>query len=191
MYNQTMSALPENNTASAIAPESGIVQGFAPVARADARLLILGSMPGVISLQQQQYYAHPYNAFWWIMEQLFAIDRRLDYATRLEQLSVHQIALWDVVYRCRRDGSLDSNIAAQSVVANDFSSLFRHCPHIQRIYFNGQKAAALWRKHVARALKPDHELILQTLPSTSPAHASSSAAQQLVAWQIITTNFVE
>ena len=98
--------------------------GFDCVARADARILILGSMPGQASLQQSQYYAHPRNSFWYIMGELFAAGPELDYAQRLQVLLEQRVALWDVVHRCQRKGSLDADIEQQSVEANDFLTLF-------------------------------------------------------------------
>ena len=130
-----------------------LLQGFPPVAAPDARVLILGSMPGVASLEAAQYYAFQRNVFWKIMGDLFAAGPELDYLTRLRRLVGHHIALWDVIANCHRPGSLDSAIAEDRMVTNDFDSFFRQHPHIDHVYFNGQKAASLFSKKVIPGLE--------------------------------------
>jgi TDG/mug DNA glycosylase family protein len=158
-------------------------QGFTPVAGPDARLLILGSMPGVASLVAGQYYAFPRNAFWKIMGDLFTAGPELDYPTRLQKLVENRIALWDVIEACHRPGSLDSAISEAGMATNDFEGFFTRHPQITRICFNGQKAAGLFKKKVAPGLKDHYEYF--TLPSTSPAHAARSYAAKLEAWSVI------
>ena len=158
-------------------------QGFAPVARADARLLILGSMPGVASLNAAQYYAFPRNVFWKLMGDLLAVSPELDYPSRLQKLINHQIALWDVIEACHRPGSLDSAISEDGLATNDFNRFFTQHPNITHVYFNGQKAAGLFKKRVAPTLQGNYEFL--TLPSTSPAHAARSYQAKLEAWSVI------
>ena len=158
-------------------------QGFAPVARADARILILGSMPGVASLEASQYYAFPRNAFWTIMGDLFAAGPDMAYESRLQKLMSKRIALWDVIAVCHRPGSLDSAISKDGMVTNDFGGFFTQYADITKICFNGQKAAALFKKKVLPSLKGQYEYL--TLPSTSPAHAAKNYAAKLEAWTII------
>lgn len=158
-------------------------QGFPPVAREDARLLILGSMPGVASLEANQYYAFPRNAFWRIMGELFAAGPELDYAARLRKLMECRIALWDVIEACRRPGSLDSAISKDGMKTNDFAAFLERNADITHIYFNGQKAAGLFKKMVMPELTRAYEL--HTLPSTSPAYAARSYAAKLEAWSVI------
>jgi len=158
-------------------------QGFAPVARADARILILGSMPGVASLEAAQYYAFPRNVFWKIMGDLFAAGPHLDYPSRLQLLNENQIALWDVIRACARPGSLDSSILDEGMETNDFKCFFKQHPHINRVYFNGQKAAGLFKKRVAPGLTARFEY--HVLPSTSPANAANSYAAKLEAWSVL------
>lgn len=158
-------------------------QGFAPLACPDARILILGSMPGVASLDANQYYAFPRNAFWKIMGELFGAGPELSYPSRIEVLGSNQVALWDVIQVCHRPGSLDSNIAKDGMITNDFNGFFEQHPHIRQVYFNGQKAARLFEKRVLPDLKGNFECL--TLPSTSPANAASNYAIKLAAWSVI------
>lgn len=160
-------------------------QGFAPLAAHDADTLILGSMPGVASLEAQQYYAFERNAFWKIMGDLFGAGPQLDYRDRLEKLVKNRIALWDVIATCHRPGSLDSAIRESDLSTNDFSAFLQQYPEIHRICFNGQKAAHLFRKNVYPHLDGHYQYI--TLPSTSPAHASKTYAQKLDEWSVITS----
>jgi hypoxanthine-DNA glycosylase len=134
----------------------------------------------VKSLQEVQYYAHPRNGFWPIMAQLLEFDPALPYPQRLERLLQAGIALWDVVHRCHRPGSLDQNIAGSSVEANDFASFFRLHPQVSAIFFNGGTAEALFRRHVIKGGIPlPAGLKLQRLPSTSPANAGTRLEQKL------------
>jgi hypoxanthine-DNA glycosylase len=158
-------------------------QSFAPVARQDARILILGSMPGVASLNAAQYYAFPRNVFWKIMGELFAAKPELDYPTRLEKLMDNHIAMWDVIGTCHRPGSLDSAISNDGLMTNDFNSFFKQHQQITHVYFNGQKAGDLFRKKVMPSLNDDYDYTV--LPSTSPANAAKSYAAKLTAWSAI------
>ncbi|MDD5699501.1 MAG: DNA-deoxyinosine glycosylase [Victivallaceae bacterium] len=154
---------------------------FDAFARPDATRLILGSMPGVASLRRRQYYAHPHNCFWRIMGELLEFDYRRAYAERIEYLLEHRIALWDTAERCIRPGSMDSDI--KQVQPNDFEALFRKCPGIGKIFFNGQTAHRLFLKHCRQMRLPETELIV--LPSTSPANASIPYSKKLEVWRQI------
>jgi hypoxanthine-DNA glycosylase len=157
---------------------------LAPVWRADARILLLGSMPGQRSLQAQSYYAHPRNAFWVIVEALFEVPADSPYRQRLAGLVDAGVALWDVIGRCRRRGSLDQRIETGTVEPNDLAGLLRRCPQIERIGFNGAAAEAAFGRHVLPALEPRLAAIERVrLPSTSPAHAAMSRAAKIDAWR--------
>ncbi len=166
--------------------------GFPYVARADARILILGSMPSTASLAALQYYAHPRNAFWPIMGQLLGFDTPEPYSERLAHLQNHGVALWDVVHRCHRPGSLDASIRPNSVETNDFAAFLREHAHIRAVYFNGATAASLYRRHALPYLAgPWRELPCHTLPSTSPAHAARTFGEKLAAWRCILDHLQE
>src|SRR6185503_10411891 len=141
---------------------------FPPIARRDSRTLILGSLPGQRSLEMQQYYAHPYNAFWKLIQAIFdAGDGALPYTRREKILTSNRIALWDVLAAAKRPGSLDSSIEGASARANDFATFFRAHPRIRRVFFNGRKAEELYRRIVLPALGEDFSYIrYEGLPST-------------------------
>lgn len=164
------------------------LRSFPPISGSNATRLILGSMPGVASLQAQEYYAHPRNAFWPIMESLFGIPRTMPYAERTLALANAGIAVWDVLKHCRRNGSLDSAIETDSLVANDFRRFLQQHREIGHIFFNGGTARKLYDRHVLAGLPETMQQIPRiTLPSTSPANAGFSAHEKARAWQVITS----
>ena len=150
------------------------------------QILILGSLPSVASVGQQQYYAHPHNAFWRIMEALFVQGQSLTYAQRIELLKNHRIALWDVIASARREGSLDSAIEPDTVVPNDIIGLLNTFPSVHGIYLNGGSARALFKRHIAKQLPRALNVI--TLPSTSPANARMRFEEKLAKWRVIQQN---
>ena len=159
-------------------------QSFPLVSRHDARVLILGSMPGQISLQKQHYYAHPRNGFWSIMAEMLGFDASAPYASRLDILTQNKIALWDVLQCCFRPGSLDSAIDETSIVVNDFVTFFKAHPSVRAVFFNGAKAEQLFEKHVVPQLGDIQEAIfMMRLPSTSPANAQMSLSDKAQHWR--------
>lgn len=143
-------------------------------------------MPGVQSLEAGQYYAHPRNAFWPIMQSLAGIAGSLSYADRCQMLMDRSIALWDVLQGCIRPGSLDVHIQEDSIVSNDLGDFLTRHSSIQKIGFNGRKAAALYRKHVFPRLSSElQKMSTVQLPSTSPAHASLNREEKLHSWKIL------
>ena len=155
-------------------------QGFSPVACADARWLILGSLPGARSIAEQQYYAHPQNTFWRIMQELFGIEG--DYEARCAQLSANGIALWDVLHSSVRPGSMDADIQMSSAAVNDFAAFFSAHPDVTMVAFNGKKAEQLFTRFV----EPDLKIVnvrRVALPSTSPAYASMPFSGKLRLWR--------
>ena len=160
------------------------IHGFPPVANTAARILILGSMPGQASLEANQYYAHPRNAFWHIVSELVGVAPDAPYAARTRALKSAGIALWDVLQSCQRQGSLDAMIQAETQAINDFQKFFRSHRRITRIYFNGATAETIFKRHVLPALDK-FSASLTRLPSTSPAHAGMSFDEKLEAWRVI------
>jgi len=159
---------------------------FPAVATGKAKVLILGSMPGIRSLEKQQYYAHAQNSFWFIIEELLGIDRNQEYTQRIRQVKMHKLAIWDVLQACRRKGSLDSAIEKDSVVANDFGVFLKQHKQIKYIFFNGAKAEQEFNKHVLPMLAGEFSHVqYHRLPSTSPAHAAISRQEKLRQWQIV------
>jgi hypoxanthine-DNA glycosylase len=164
-------------------PADGMLRGLPPMLGAAPRVLILGSMPGAASLTAQAYYAHPRNAFWPLLGELIGLDPTAPYADRLAALSAAGLALWDVIGACRRSGSLDSAIDADSVIVNDVAGLVRRAPTIHTVITNGGLAARLYRRHLAARLPT---LTWHALPSTSPANARGGLTAKRQAWAPLT-----
>ncbi len=152
---------------------------FSPISAPDSNLLILGTMPGIKSLELNQYYGHNQNNFWKFLFTIFNEDFSNDYETKKALLLKNKVALWDVLQYCDRIGSLDS--AIKNEIANDFETFLKDHPNIKTILFNGQKAAAFFRKYVSI----DKKYHLITLPSTSPANAGKTFQSKLDEWKII------
>lgn len=170
---------------AARAPSLNALQGFPPISAPDARLLILGSMPGAASLAAGEYYAHPRNQFWPIICQLFHVPCTLPYLARTTLLTRNRIALWDVVAACSRPGSADAAIDPASIETNDFAAFFHVHPLISEVYFNGRTAEKLFRERVLPGLQQVDTLYLHGLPSTSPANARRSFTEKRDAWQVV------
>ncbi len=142
-------------------------------------------MPGQRSLQESQYYAHPRNAFWPIMGELFDAGFDRPYEERLSILTGHRIVLWDVLKSCRRPGSLDASIDDSSITVNDFAGLLHRHPGIRHVFLNGKKAATLFQRLVLPGLAAAGPLSCRPLPSTSPAYAAMPFEQKLERWRAV------
>jgi TDG/mug DNA glycosylase family protein len=143
-----------------------MVQGFPPVVGPSPRLLLLGTMPSVKSLQEQRYYAHPRNAFWPVLYALYGQAPPPDFDTRYAFARDHHIALWDVAQQCKRQGSSDA--AIREVVPNDIVGLLTRQPSIQAVGLNGGEALRLFDRLIRPALP--RPIPVLALPSTSPAY---------------------
>ncbi|GGP01598.1 DNA-deoxyinosine glycosylase [Cloacibacterium rupense] len=155
------------------------ISSFPPIINKDSKILILGSIPGVKSLEMQQYYAHPQNKFWKIICEIFNEDFTIDYTERIKILEKHYIALWDVIDSCERKGSLDSEIRNEE--ANKIEELLQNFPNIKAVFCNGQKS----HKNLIKILGKNFRLPIVVLPSTSPAYAGLSYFEKLKSWFII------
>lgn len=165
---------------AAIDATSKSAEGFPPIAGSDACILILGSLPGQRSIAEQQYYAHPQNVFWRIMEELLGINGGYD--DRCEQLVKNRIALWDVLHSSLRPGSMDANIRLHSARANDFGTFLSAHSEIRLIAFNGRKAEELFKKFAN--IEAAGEFIRRaSLPSTSSAYAALPFSDKLARWR--------
>lgn len=154
---------------------------FPPLVGSAPRVLILGSMPGIASLEAQRYYAHPRNAFWPIMAKLFDVEKDAPYEQRCQQLTEAGVAVWDVLKACHRPGSLDQHIDPNTIEANDFAGFLNEHTSITAVFFNGGKAEQIFRRSVLATLSSVPAL--EKLPSTSPAHAALNFEQKLEAWR--------
>lgn len=154
-------------------------QSFAPIIPSNPKILVLGSLPGDLSIAKDQYYAHPQNRFWKILFTLFEKEFSTDYLDRVELLKTNRIALWDVCASAIRPGSMDTAIT--EVIPNTIDQLLIENPTIRSIFFNGQKAQKLFEKYFVK----QQSLNYQTLPSTSPANAQFTFEKLLAHWQIV------
>lgn len=154
------------------------ISSFPPFIDNTSEILILGSIPGVKSLEKQQYYAHPQNKFWKIIFGLFNEKFTEDYVERINVLKKHHVAIWDVIDSCERKGSLDSEIRNEE--ANQIAELLEEYPNIKAIFCNGGKSY----KNVKKILREDFEIPVFLLPSTSPLH-TISFEKKLEEWKII------
>ena len=156
--------------------------GLPIVARHDARVLVLGTLPGVAALKQRQYYAHKQNSFWKIMGRLVGFSPDLPHERRLDLLKGRRIALWNVLSAAERKGSLDANINLPS--PNDFSPIFEAHHKLRHIFFNGQEAQTLFNRLVGTTLlQQASSLQSLVLPSTSPTHARMRVDEKLARWR--------
>ncbi len=154
------------------------INSFPPIVDEHSEILILGSVPGVKSLQMQQYYAFPQNQFWRIMFYLFDEEFTTNYDTRLGLLKNNKVALWDVIESCERKGSLDTEIKDE--IDNNIPELIQNHPNIKTIFCNGQKSY----KNLVKILGKNFKIPIVVLPSTSPLH-TVKFEEKLESWKVI------
>lgn len=154
-----------------------VLTGLPPLVSPATRVLILGSFPGVRSLQAQQYYGHPQNQFWKILQAIWPSSPdgicASSYEYRSNWLLERGLGVWDVYASCEREGSLDS--AIRNAVPNDIAAL--QLPQLQAIVHNGGESYKHAR-HTQTLGVPVYKL-----PSTSPANASWTFERKLAAWR--------
>ncbi|MEG2077514.1 DNA-deoxyinosine glycosylase [Chryseobacterium sp.] len=156
------------------------ISSFPPIIDQESKILILGSVPGVKSLEKQEYYGHPQNKFWKIIFELFEVDFTENYVEKIEILKKNKIAVWDAIDTCERKGSLDSEIRNEE--ANDIKNLLQTHPNIRAIFCNGGKSY----KNLKKILDKNSEIPAYLLPSTSPLH-TISFEKKLEEWKILKT----
>lgn len=145
-----------------------MINSFTPYINSETKILVLGTMPGIASLEKQEYYAHPRNHFWKIMYTLLSeipIDENFE--NKIKLLQNHHIGLWDVLENCERKGSLDVNIKNQK--ENDIESLLKKYPGIKKIVFNGKES----HKYFFKKFGQIKGITYYVMPSTSPANTMS------------------
>lgn len=154
-------------------------KSFKPSIDNNSTVLILGSMPGVKSLEEQQYYAHPQNRFWKVLGHICNDPElsKYDYDLKLKTLLTHNIALWDTIKSCKREGSLDSDI--QNETQNDLRGLLKKYPKIKTICLNGNKSYSAFKKYFPDLLE---KYTCRKMPSTSPANARYSLEKLIIEW---------
>ncbi|HEX2939036.1 MAG TPA: DNA-deoxyinosine glycosylase [Ruminiclostridium sp.] len=155
------------------------ISSFDPIYDESSKILILGTMPSVASLEAGMYYSHPRNAFWKILKDLTGDDPGTVNDEKRKFLLRHGIALWDTLSSCEREGSLDGNIKYEH--PNNVPKLVKLCPDISIIFLNGGAALKYYKRY--------HESIInlsfKILPSTSPANARGGYEKKLAAWHIV------
>ncbi|MCD8198621.1 MAG: DNA-deoxyinosine glycosylase [Phascolarctobacterium sp.] len=170
-------SLPENNVAVQVAG----CESFAPVAGKNSRVLILGSIPGRTSLAMQQYYAHPRNRFWKVLSLLFKEVVPENYEGKITFLEERNIALWDVISQCDREGSLDNNIKNEQ--PNDIAGLIKKLPKLRAVFCNGGKAGAAFKKYFEGNIPAGIKVYY--MHSTSPANAGMDLEALYNEWRIV------
>lgn len=156
-----------------------MLESFEPIVNQNTTFLVIGTMPGIASLDAQEYYAHPRNAFWRIIAELFNKGSDFtDYQSKKNCVLTHGIGIWDSLQFCRREGSLDSNITDEA--PNDFPSLLAQYPQIKKLLFNGQSAYKFFKKYHSGLLST---VPYEILPSTSPANAGKTFEAKLEIWR--------
>ena len=155
----------------------GVKLGLPPIARRDARLFVLGSLPGDASLAARRYYAHPTNQFWRLLGLGIGEELQpLEYEQRLQRLAERGVGLWDVIASASRRGSLDQ--AIREVEHNRIGHLLHDFPELRAIAFNGSTASAIGRRLIGA---PPPRILLIDLPSSSAAN-TRPFADKAVSW---------
>lgn len=166
-------------------PAAEKVSSFPPQVGAGCRVLVLGTVPSLRSLEMRQSYAHPHNLFWPFMGALYDAGPELPYAERIARLHAAGVGIWDVLKHCERPGSLDSSILAHSEVPNDIPALLDEFPSIRAVALNGTKARQVFERRIHPRIDERRRTSLEllALPSTSPANASIPRDRKLESWQ--------
>lgn len=158
--------------------ESSRITAFPPILPENAHTLILGSMPGGKSLELGRYYAHPQNQFWRFMGDIFGAAPSLPYEERVKILKSKNVAVWDVLQSCIRQGSMDADI--KNPIVNDFEAFYEKNPSIKLVVFDSLAAENLYKRLVLPSLS--HKVIYKRVPSPSPAHVRMKYEEKCALW---------
>ncbi|MCC5910767.1 MAG: DNA-deoxyinosine glycosylase, partial [Clostridiaceae bacterium] len=158
------------------------IQSLEPIIDKTAKVLILGSMPSVQSLRIMEYYGNPRNHFWTIMYSIFNLQAETDYARKIDFVKSKNIALWDVIHTCERQGSLDANIRNEA--PNNLELLLNKYTNIEAVFFNGTKAEKTFTRYFDLN---SFNVEFHRLPSTSPIPGKNikSLEEKIKSWSII------
>ena len=168
-----------------------IIHPLPPVWTPESKVLLLGTMPSPKSRELGFFYMHPQNRFWRVLPQVFGESLALPNKTPDTQAAIrerrdfllrHKLALLDVLASCQIEGAADSSIRQE--IPNDFSQILSESK-IRQVFFTGQTAAALWKKHCAALYEKDFNLTVHTLPSTSPANARFTLENLIEEYKIV------
>jgi hypoxanthine-DNA glycosylase len=155
-----------------------MLTSFPPIVNTETEILILGTMPGIISLEKQEYYAHKQNQFWKILFTVFANGTVPElFKEKCKVLQQNKIGLWDVLANCERKGSLDIHI--KNHTENDILGLLQEFPKINRILFNGKESQRYFMKKFGNITG----IVFYVMPSTSPAN-TVNFEEKLKLWRI-------
>ncbi len=162
-----------------------VAESFPPILPENPTILILGSMPGVKSLEAGEYYAHPQNLFWKIMGEALSFSPSVPYRERVCALENTGVALWDTLKFCERRGSLDSDIKTATEIPNDIGGLLAQNPSIRAVFFNGKKPEQVFKFHITPLMEKciKNRIHIETLPSTSPANAGMAKGRKTALWK--------
>jgi len=158
------------------------IYSFDAIVPKNSKILILGSIPSVSSLEKRKFYGNEKNRFWNVL--YYLLEQKpadLYYAEKIDFLHRHNIALWDVIKCCKREGSLDSNIKDEQ--PNDIKSLIKESGTINHVFFNGTKAKDVYKKY----FEYQSDLQYTLLPSTSPIPRKNirNIDDLIKAWSIV------
>lgn len=159
-----------------------ITEGLEPVADSESEFLILGTLPGKVSLQTQQYYANRSNYFWRIISSIFDEILPDSYEGKLEMLKRHHIALWDVLKSANRESSLDADIKNPN--ANDILGFISTHPNLRVIGLNGKDSEDYFRKFIGIHNLPENIRVV-SLPSSSSTNTHLKLDAKISLWNLI------
>lgn len=162
-----------------------ITHPLEPIFDKNSKILILGSFPSRISRKESFYYGNKNNRFWKILAQIFNKPSPNTNSQKLELLSHHNIAIFDVVKSCQIEASSDSSI--KNAIPNDIKNIVANSD-IKAIFLNGKTAQKLFEKFFKDVcfINLNHEKpLIFTLPSTSPANAKFYLTALIDEWRVI------